>query len=76
MTKDMTNFVIGIATTFVAVGISYGVCISKISQLEQQASQIRLDHDSVISLVTKFDTVLEDLKEIKIDLKEIKTKIK
>lgn len=76
MTRDWTTFLISLATTFIAVGIAYGICVSKISQLEQQAIQIKLDHDSVISLVTKFDMVIDDLKEIKFELKEIKSRIK
>lgn len=74
--ESWTSFIVGLAATFVSVGIAYGVCASKISQLEQQAIQMKLDHDQVVALIVKFDMVIDDLKEIKFEIKELKGMLK
>jgi len=68
----MINFVLSLITSGVIVGACYGVLSSKIITLEACAEIAKADHEKVLVINTKLDVIIEDLREIKIDLKELK----
>ena len=70
MQTSWINFLVGLATTFVAVGVSYGICISKISALEEVALRVQSDHDVLVRISEKIDVIQRDVKEIKSDVKK------
>lgn len=75
MSQNMINFVLSLITTGIIVGAAYGAVSSRINALEYSAIISSKDHEVVLVINTKLDTIIDDIKEIKIDLKELKAKI-
>lgn len=72
MTQSTWQFIIYIAILVLSVGITYGALNVKVSILEDSAVISSKDHDLITSIQTKLDFILDDLREIKLDLKAIK----
>lgn len=52
------EYVIGVAATFVSVGISWGIMTTKVKNLESQMDNLQKDHDLLVELNTKMDMLL------------------
>ena len=73
---NVWQFLIYLAILLLGLGASYGTANNRLNTLEDQAKVSQKDHETVISLTTKIDRMIDDIREIKIDVKEIKSKIK
>jgi hypothetical protein len=79
MEKPNTNlwqFLIYIAILLISIGATYGTANSRLNFLEDCAKITSKDHDSVLLLSAKLDAIIDDIREIKTDIKEIKSKIR
>jgi len=63
------------ATWFAALVFSVGVCYAtlstKVSALEEASDQRQSDHDCLVALITRVDSMRVDILEIKADVKQI-----
>jgi len=63
------QFAIYLAILLLGCGIAYANLTSRISAVEKDYGAYRSDHDLLVQIATKMETVESDIKEIKIDLK-------
>ena len=70
----ITQFVLYLAILVLSVGVSYGALTVRLNSLEEKTSKYQADHELILILNTKMDQLAMDLKEIKLDIKEIKAR--
>lgn len=75
MSQNMINFVLSLITSGILVGMAYGAISARINALEDCAIVGKADHESVLVIGTKLDTIIEDIRELKQDIKDIKSRI-
>jgi hypothetical protein len=75
--KGWMQFIVTILILIVGISVAWGTYVNKVGDLENQVTglenglkEIRTDHDAIISLSTKMDLIMADIKEIKCDLKK------
>lgn len=59
------EYIIGIAATFVSIGVSWGIISTKVKQIEAQVEDMKKDHDLIIRLDTKMDGINENIRELR-----------
>lgn len=59
------EYVIGVAATFVSIGVSWGIISTKVKQIEEQMDDMKKDHDLIIRLDTKMDGINENIRELR-----------
>ena len=69
---NIIQFLIYIGLLILSVGVVYAKIDLKVCQLEQSALSSKEDHDNLIALNTKMNNMVEDIQEIKSDIKDIK----
>jgi hypothetical protein len=68
------QFSVYIALLVLSVGVTYGALTIRIGNLEDCSAISKKDHDIVLVIGSRLESIIEDLKEIKSDLKELKAK--
>jgi hypothetical protein len=61
-----------IGTILVGISIAWGAYSSKIEVLEKDVDKLQGDHDLLISLKVKIESISDGVNEMKCDLKDIK----
>lgn len=59
------EYVVGVAATFVSIGVSWGIISTKVKQIEEQMDDMKKDHDLIIRLDTKMDGINENIRELR-----------
>lgn len=72
ISQNTWQFIVYLALLVLTVGVTYGAMTVKVSALEDCAKISRSDHDIVLVVQSKLDGIIEDLKEIKSDIKDLK----
>lgn len=70
----IVKFVVYIIILLLGIGISYGAINVRVDILETKAVKQQADHELIVILNTKMDRLAFDLREIKCDLKELKSR--
>lgn len=68
--KFWIQTVITLCTMLTCIGVAWGSYTSKISILEEKINRVQTDHDLLISVNAKLDIMLQDVGELKGDVKK------
>ncbi len=63
---------ITLATILVGISIAWGAYSSKIEGLENDVMKLQGDHDLLIALKIKIETIAEGINDVKTEIKDIK----
>lgn len=69
-TRDWITFGISVLAMALTVGITCGAINNRVSTLEEVVKSYSADHDILIRISEKIDTMQKDIKEIKTDMKK------
>lgn len=61
----MEHYLSEIITALVSIGVSYGAMRAEIHNLKQKVDRYDADHDLIIRVDTKVDSISETLQELK-----------
>lgn len=61
----MEHYLSEIITALVSIGVSYGAMRAEIHNLKQKVDKYDADHDLIIRVDTKVDSISETLQELK-----------
>jgi hypothetical protein len=70
------EFLVGLAAMLVSISICWGVLQNKITNIETQQDRTRIDHDLLTTIATKIEVMQKDIAELKVDCKEINSRLK
>lgn len=68
----ITQFIVYLSIMILSIGVSYGAITIRLNVVEEKTMRYQNDHELILILNTKIDRLSEDLKDIKLDLKELK----
>lgn len=75
LSANWLSLLIQMAIILISVGICYGAITMRITAIEKDVAQSQPDHDILIALNSKVDSLAISIKEIKSDIKDIRTSI-
>lgn len=70
----MEHYLSEIVTALISIGVSYGAMRAEIHNLKQKVDRYDADHDLIIRVDTKVDSISETLQELKIIMENKKGK--
>ena len=70
----MEQYMSEIVTALVSVGISYGAMRAEVHNLKQKVDKYDADHDLIIRVDTKVDSISETLQELKTMIEQKRSK--
>lgn len=70
----MEQYLSEIVTALVSIGVSYGAMRAEVHNLKQKVDRYDADHDLIIRVDTKVDSISETLQELKTMIEQKRSK--
>lgn len=68
----IVQFSIYLAILLLTAGVSYGLIRERLSNAELNIKELNKDHDTVVTINALISTMESDIREIKVDVKDLK----
>ena len=70
----MEQYMSEIVTALISIGVSYGAMRAEVHNLKQKVDRYDADHDLIIRVDTKVDSISETLQELKTMIEQKRSK--
>lgn len=70
----MEQYLSEIVTALISIGVSYGAMRAEVHNLKQKVDKYDADHDLIIRVDTKVDSISETLQELKTMIEQKRSK--
>ncbi len=70
----MEQYLSEIVTALISIGVSYGAMRAEVHNLKQKVDKYDADHDLIIRVDTKVDSISETLQELKTIIEQKRSK--
>lgn len=70
----MEQYMSEIVTALISIGVSYGAMRAEVHNLKQKVDKYDADHDLIIRVDTKVDSISETLQELKTMIEQKRSK--